>query len=142
MFEDKSGRIVRNVEEAEAYLWRFIAENQTITDTRMLAQSHDFDLFMPWLLQIFDTQGHQPNEAMTLLEMQRLYMDAAWALVMEGYLRPGPRTISGSQTSDGYGKGFSLTGKGLEKVKTVQFGPEEAKQPEPKANNRVPARQH
>ncbi len=126
MFEDKNGRLVSNVREAEDYLWRFIAENMTITDPRMLAQSFDFDLYMPWLLQIFDTQGHQPNEAMSLLELQRVYMDAAWDLVMQGYLRPGPRSINSEQSNDGYGKGYSLTVKGLEKVAAVKFGTEAA----------------
>jgi hypothetical protein len=122
MFEDKSGRLIKNVDEAEVYLWKFIAENRTMTDTRMLAKLYDFDLFMPWMLEIFDTQGHQPNEAMSLLEMQRLYMDAAWRLVMKGFLRPGPKQIGGESIHDGYGKGFSLTQEGLEKVETVMFG--------------------
>ncbi len=121
MFDDKSGRLAATVEEAEAYTWRFIAENRTITDPRMLAHSHDFDLFLPWMLEIFDTQGHQPNEPHSLLEIQRLYMDAAWNLVTQSFLRPGPRTISSGQTADGYGKGFSLTPKGLEKVETISF---------------------
>jgi hypothetical protein len=124
MFEDKSGRLIKTVEEAETYLWKFIAENRTMTDPRMIAHLHDFDLFMPWMLEIFDTQGHQPDEAMSLLEMQRVYMDAAWALVMKGYLRPGPKNIGGDQTADGYGKGYSLTREGLEKVETVLFGPD------------------
>ena len=34
------------------------------------------------------------------------------------------RSISGEQAADGYGKGYSLTVKGLEKVATVKFGVE------------------
>jgi hypothetical protein len=117
VFEDKSGRLATTIEEAEVYLWRFIAENLTVTDPKVREHTHDFDLYLPWLLQIFERHGDQPDEKLSIMELQGLYMDAAWRMVEEGFLRPGPRTIDGSQPREGYGKGYSLTSKGKERIK-------------------------
>ena len=118
MFEDRSGRLATTVAEAEAYLWRFIAENRVVTDPKVRGHSHDYDLYLPWLVQIFDRHGEQHGETMTMLDLNGLYMDAAWAMVTEGHLRPGPRTIDGEQPKDGYGNGYSLTAKG--KIRLAQ----------------------
>jgi hypothetical protein len=112
MFEDKSGRLANSVEEAEAYLWKFIAENLAVTDVKVREHTHDFDVYLPWMLQIFERHGEQPGEKLTMIDLESLYMDAAWRMVEEGYLRPGPRTIGGEQPKDGYGNGYSLTAKG------------------------------
>jgi hypothetical protein len=119
MFEDRSGRLAKTVEEAIAYLWRFIAENAAVTDTKMKEHSHDFDLYLPWLLQIFDRHGEQPGETLAIPELESLYMDAAWRMVDEGFLRPGPRSIGGGQPRDGYGNGYSLTAKGRQTLKQM-----------------------
>lgn len=119
MFENKKGRQASTIEDAQNYLWQFIAENLTITDPKVREHAHDFDLYLPWLLQIFDRHGEQPGEKLTLPELQALYMDAAWDLVQRGFLRPGPRFIDGEQTREGYGNGYSLTAKGKQFVKTV-----------------------
>lgn len=116
MFEDKSGRLASSIEEAEKYLWSFIAENLTVTDPKVREHTHDFDLYLPWLLQIFERHGDQPGEKLSMMELQSLYMDAAWKMVEEGYLRPGPRVIGGDQPRDGYGNGYSLTGKGKQRL--------------------------
>lgn len=119
MFEDCSGRAVRTLEQAECYLWKFIAENHSTEDTHIREHSHDFDLYLPWLLEILEYQrGGRDEPVLTILEIQELYMEAAWDLVMAGFLRPGPRRISGDPTKDGYGKGFSLTRKGRERMAT------------------------
>ncbi|HTQ10997.1 MAG TPA: hypothetical protein VMI31_13055 [Fimbriimonadaceae bacterium] len=124
MFEDKSGRLATTIEEAEIYLWKFIAENLAITDQRVKTQSHDFDLFLPWLLQIFDRHGEQPGEKLSMTDLNSLYMDAAWSLVSQGYLRPGPRMIDGEQPKDGYGNGYSLTAIGKHRISLVEVPPE------------------
>ncbi len=117
MFEDKTGRLATNLEEAQAYLWKFIAENLAVTDHRVSEQSHSFDLYLPWLLQIFDRHGEQPGETLSMPALHGLYMDAAWSMVEEGFLRPGPRMIDGEQPRDGYGNGYSLTAKGKERLR-------------------------
>ncbi|HVT12518.1 MAG TPA: hypothetical protein VHE55_09640 [Fimbriimonadaceae bacterium] len=116
MFEDRSGRLASTLEEAQEYLWKFIAENRTVTEPKIREHTHDFDLFLPWLLQIFDRHGEQPGEKLSLIELQSLYMDAAWDMVEQGFLRPGPRTIEGEQPRDGYGNGYSLTLKGKRRL--------------------------
>lgn len=112
MFEDKTGRLASTVDEAEAYLWKFIAENLNVTDPKVRAHSYDFDLYLPWLLQIFDRHGEQPGERLTMSAIQGLYMEAAWRMVEQGFLRPGTRSIGGDQPRDAYGHGYSLTAKG------------------------------
>ncbi|HTQ11000.1 MAG TPA: hypothetical protein VMI31_13070 [Fimbriimonadaceae bacterium] len=112
MFEDSRGRYVTSVEEAEDYIWRFIAENLSTEDHRIRDRSQDYDLYLPWLLEILEYQKADRNEAPPILDIQHLYMEASWDLVMRGLLRPGPRTISGDPLRDGYGKGYSLTDRG------------------------------
>jgi hypothetical protein len=112
MFEDCSGRAVTSAEEAESYIWKFIAECSCTKDKHIQEHSHDFDLYLPWLLEILEYQKTDRSTALPIIEIQRLYMEAAWELVMSGYLRPGPRTISGDPLKDGYGKGYSLTERG------------------------------
>lgn len=116
MFEDCSGRMVQNVSDAECYLWKFIAENLSASDRHVREHSHDFDLYLPWLLEILEYQKGDRDRALPIIEIQRLYMEASWDLVMRGFLRPGPRTISGDSMKDGYGKGYSLTEKGRVRV--------------------------
>jgi hypothetical protein len=118
MFEDCSGRRAQCVADAERYIWKFIAENLTATDRHVREHSHDFDLYLPWLLEILEYQrGGRDTLELPIIEVQGLYMEAAWMLVMEGFLRPGPRSIMGDPLKDGYGKGYSLTTKGRERIR-------------------------
>lgn len=117
MFDDCSGRTVKSVPDAECYVWKFMAENLSAKDPHILEHSYDFDLYLPWLLEILEYQKGDREGALPIIEMQRLYMEAAWNMVLQGYLRPGPRTICGDPLRDGYGKGYSLTEKGLAKIK-------------------------
>ena len=119
MFEDRTGRLASTVDEAVDYLWKFIAENRTVTDPKVREHTHDFDLYLPWLVQIFERHGEQHDEKLAMPDLHGLYMDAAWQMVTQGFLRPGPRSIDGDQPKDGYGNGYSLTSKGKEKVKTI-----------------------
>jgi len=110
MFEDCSGRLVRCLDEAEAYVLGFIVENLAQQDRRISDRSHDFDLYLPWLIEIVENHHVKgEEEAPEIVNLERLYMDAAWSLVMKGTLRPGPRTTTSENPRDGYGKGFSLT---------------------------------
>lgn len=119
MFEDASGRLAHSIEEAKTYLWTFIGENVGCEDANIRQRSGDFDLYLPWLLEILEYQKAGDRAmALPVLELQVLYMDAAWSLATEGYLRPGPRTISGDPTRDGYGKGYSLTPKGRSRLQS------------------------
>lgn len=116
MFENPAGRLVRNQGEAEAYLFRFISENRQATDKRMIGKSHDFDLYLPWLVEILDNIHEQEGETFPMRDLQRLYMDAAWNLVMQGFLRPGPRKINGDSPSSSYGQGYTLTALGEKRL--------------------------
>jgi len=116
MFEDTSGRLVQSQQDAEAYIWKFIAENLAQTDRHVVEHSRDYDLFLPWLLEIVSNlHVAEEKEPLPIFDLERIYMDAAWNMVMSGDLRPGPRVITGD-THDGYGKGYSLTVKGRQRV--------------------------
>ena len=96
-----------------------MAENLAQSDSHVGEHSRDFDLFLPWLLEIASNQHVQEGEdPLPIFDIERIYMDASWSLVMQGYLRPGPRVITGD-VRDGYGKGFSLTVKGLQRMESL-----------------------
>lgn len=117
MFEDCSGRLVKCLDEAEAYIQKFIVENLAQPDRRVSDRSHDFDLYLPWLIEIVENHRVKEEEAPQIVSLERLYMDAAWSLVMKGTLRPGPRTTTSENPRDGYGKGYSLTLCGYAQLK-------------------------
>lgn len=119
MFEDPSGRLARNVDQAERYLWTFMQENMSVTERHIAEHSRDFDLFLPWLLEIVSNQRvSHDQDVVPIFDLERIYMDAAWSLVMQGYLRPGPKVVTGD-IRDGYGKGYSLTIKGLQRMESL-----------------------
>jgi hypothetical protein len=124
MFRDASGRIARNIDEAEAFIYKFIAENQASLDSRVHDRSHGYDLFLPWLMEVVENI-HVPDEdhppAVTVLD--ELYMEAAWSLVVKGYLRPGTRKVTGENAKDGYGKGFAVTRLGAQRVAEERVEP-------------------
>ena len=118
MFEDKSGRTVKCLDDAEAYILKFIVENLAQHDRRVTDKSQDFDLYLPWLMEIIENQRIQHEDCAPEIEtLERLYMDAAWSLVMKGTLRPGPRTTSSDSAKGSYGKGYSLTLHGKAQLK-------------------------
>ena len=119
MFEDISGRLIQSEEDAEAYIWKFILENLSQTDRHITEHNRDYDLFLPWLLEIVSNlHVRADQEPLPIFDLERIYMDAAWQMVMEGFLRPGPRVITGD-IREGYGKGFSLTRKGARHVHSM-----------------------
>jgi len=110
MFEDCRGRLAKGLQEAEDYILCFIVENLAQKDRRIVEKSHDFDLYLPWLMEIIENQRVQDDSRTPeIVELEGLYMDAAWSLCNKGYLRPGPRKTNSDNPKDGYGKGYSLT---------------------------------
>lgn len=110
MFDDCRGRLAQSLQDAEDYILDFIVENLAQKERRIVEKSFDFDLYLPWLMEIVEYQrvegkGHCPE----IVELEGLYMDAAWSLCNKGYLRPGPRRTNSDNPRDGYGKGYSLT---------------------------------
>ncbi|RYG49804.1 hypothetical protein EON79_00060 [bacterium] len=114
MLIGQQGRVVKDLEEAEAYVKTFVRSVYDEEDPGGPQHRHslDYDLFVPWLWENVSNAKVEdaPLEGSVL---ERLYMDAAWSLVQKGYLRPGPRNVMGGGGS-GDGKGYSLTIKGRE----------------------------
>jgi len=125
MFDDPSGRLIQNEDDAQQFIWKFIAENLVQTERHIVEHNRDYDLFLPWLLEIVSNlHVKAERDMLPIHDLERIYMDAAWTLVMEGYLRPGPRVITGD-IRDGFGKGYSLTQKGAQRMKAVLHQMEE-----------------
>lgn len=119
MFDNISGRLARSLQEAEDYIIDFIVENHVHHERRVVEKSHDYDLYLPWLMEIVEYQKISPDlqtECPTIASLESLYMDAAWSLCNKGYLRPGPRHTNSDNPRDGYGKGYSLTLAGMERL--------------------------
>ena len=117
MFDGISARLARSLEQAETALKSFVAQEFNHGDRQTHQHSHDYDLYLPWFLEVIaylHVEAHA--DAPQLVEIDHLYMDAAWSLVEQGWLRPGPRSISSIDTADGLGKGFSLTPAGRHRV--------------------------
>lgn len=117
--DDRTGRMAKTIEEAKKFLFFFIYENKLRSENPLVSvRSHDYDLFLPWMFEVIENQNvEESDEAPEVLAIDELYMEAAWQLVMDGYLRPGPRRSTGESSGQGYGKGFSLTLKGKQYVK-------------------------
>jgi len=110
MFDDCKGRVAKSLQEAEEYILDFIVENLAQHERRIVEKSFDFDLYLPWLMEIVENQRIEKVEGCPeIVELEGLYMDAAWSLCNKGYLRPGPRRTNSENPKDGYGKGYSLT---------------------------------
>ena len=119
MFDDTSGRMARTIQQAEDYIFCFLSDNECMCkESAQAAQrSHDYDLYLPWLLEVVENQ-HLENDssAPKVADLDHLYMDAAWSLTQQGFLRPGPTRITGDSGGQGYGKGFTLTQKGRDRL--------------------------
>jgi hypothetical protein len=112
MFYDCRGRMAKSLQDAEDYILDFIVENLAQRERRIVEKSHEFDLFLPWLMEIVENQRlNDSDEAACpqVADLEVLYMDAAWSLCNKGYLRPGPRKTTSDVPRDSYGKGYSLT---------------------------------
>lgn len=110
MFDDCRGRLAKSLQDAEDYILDFIVENLAQKERRITEKSFDFDLYLPWLMEIVEYQkiDHKSN-CPEIVELESLYMDAAWSLCNKGLLRPGPRRTNSDNPKDGYAKGYSLT---------------------------------
>ena len=110
MFDDCRGRLAKSLQEAEDYILDFIVENLAQRERRIVEKSHDYDLYLPWLMEIVENQRVEHDEnCPQIVDLESLYMDAAWSLCNRGYLRPGPRKTTSDNPRDSYGKGYSLT---------------------------------
>jgi len=113
-FDDRLARSVTTKEEAGQCLIDFIFEGIGNNDAhRIVKHSHGYDLYLPWFIEVIEYRPPYPDrEVLPIPELQMLYMDAAWELVMKGVIRPGPKTIGGEVDRDAYGKAYSLV-KGM-----------------------------
>jgi len=112
--------MARTIEQAEDSILRFIAHSIATNDERMRVHTHDYDIYLPWLLEVVTYKHISSDQAPpSLTELAHLYMDAAWSLVTRGLLRPGPRNITSIDTADGFGKGYSLTQSGQKRVQEI-----------------------
>jgi hypothetical protein len=110
---DPRGKQARTLEEAEEYIRTFVAETIAHPGRRSYEHLHDYDLYLPWMMEIVENlHASTDEEANSTLELERLYMEAAWSLCMKGYFRPGPRRSNNDNSKDAVGKGYSLTYKG------------------------------
>lgn len=117
-----AGRMARTIPEAENFIFAFMADDLRRTDPRVREHSRDHDLYLPWLMEILQSAPLELPEAPPIVELEVLYMDAAWSLVMKGLLRPGPRATTSDNLRDALGKGFALTPAGRERLATMGMG--------------------
>ena len=109
------GQKATNIKEASAFIREFMRFERNNPGQIDRSKDHDFDLYLPWMMEVVNNapeeEGSRPPT-----ELDSLYMEAAWSLVQEGHLRPGPKMVSGDNPADAYGKGFSITPKGQQWV--------------------------
>lgn len=103
------GADVKTPDEAEAFVRDFILELRNDASGRMRRHSGEYDLYLPWLWEEVINSGTHLEPAHCSHEASRLFMEAAWALVQKGILRPGPAKISAAAGGGDYGKGYSVT---------------------------------
>ena len=117
MSVDMFGREAHTVAEAEEYVLRFVARNLKITDPHVRDRSHDYDLYLPWLMELVtNAAGARHEDCLPIPDLERLYMDAAWSLCQKGLLRPGPGRVSQESRGEAFGKGYSVTLNGREVI--------------------------
>ncbi len=108
----RKGADVLTPDDAEEFIKAFIAELRNDDSGRMRRHSREYDLFLPWLWEEVTNSGTHLEPTHTRLETNELYMEAAWSLVLKGYLRPGPPKTTSEDAGGDYGKGYSLTLRG------------------------------
>ncbi len=109
-FDDRFARSVQTPEEAEIVLHAFIREGQQADSQHHVREkSKGYDLYLPWLMEVVEyvipLEDHEP---LGLLELQQLYLDVAWRMVMKGVLRPGPKMVNAATDTNIYGLAFTL----------------------------------
>ncbi len=109
-FDDRLARSATTADQAEQCLLDFIREGIVADSTHNIHKhSQGFDLYLPWFMEVIEYRTpFEDQQALGIPELQRLYMDAAWRLVMKGKLRPGPKLVGDPVSHDAYGKAFSL----------------------------------
>ena len=113
-----NGRRAKDFDEASAFIKDFLRHTLEETSESGYGKSYDFDLYLPWMMDWILNVPHEKEEEFTPThELETLYMEVGWELVMQGFLRPGPRGTNGEVPGGSYGKGFSLTGKGWKWVR-------------------------
>jgi hypothetical protein len=115
MFNEQRARCALDLKDAEEAILDYLREGADPETTHHIREhSKGFDFYLPWFWTLVETTAAPEGvEKLGFLELERLYMDAAWSLVMKGVLRPGPAGIGGESAGlggDAYGKGFSLIG--------------------------------
>ncbi|RYG46735.1 hypothetical protein EON79_09365 [bacterium] len=113
------GRIVKDLAEAQDYIRVFVRRGYDETDPGGPQHRHseDYDLLVPWLWENV-SNARVENPPLEGNALERLYMEAAWSLVVKGYFRPGPRSVmGGGHGADG--KGYSLTYEGEKWIKEL-----------------------
>jgi hypothetical protein len=113
--ETTHGRKAKSVQDAQAFILEFMNETLNNPSESGYGKSYDFDLFLPWMMSwILNVPQKDDQDITPTDDLEVLYMDAAWDLVMKGILRPGTRGTGGEGTGGEYAKGYSMTPKGKE----------------------------
>lgn len=109
-FNEQQARSATTIEEAEQNIRLFILEGKNDESQHHVRErSKGFDLYLPWLIEVIEYVQPLPDKgAIGILELQKLYMDAAWSMVMKGVLRPGPKMATGASETHAYGVGYSV----------------------------------
>lgn len=109
-FDDKFARSIQTPEEAEVVLRAFIREGQQPDSHHHVKEkSKGYDLYLPWFLEVIEyVPPMEDRKPLGLLELQQMYLDAAWLMVMKGVLRPGPKMVTAATDSNIYGVAFTL----------------------------------
>jgi hypothetical protein len=112
------GRKAKSTEDAKTFIRAFMDHTLNNTLETGYGKSYDFDLFLPWMMDwVLNVPAKEDDGFTPTDELEVLYMDAAWELVQEGVLRPGPRGTNGEGTGGEYGKGYAMTPKGRQWLK-------------------------
>jgi len=109
-FDDRLARSATTKAEAEQRLLDFIREGIRSDGSHHIREhSREFDLYLPWFMEIVEYGAPYPDvEPLGICQLERLYLDASWSLVLKGVLRPGPRSVAAGVDGNVYGKAFSL----------------------------------
>lgn len=110
VFDEREARSATTTQEAQKAMIAFIKEGLDPHSRHSIAErSKGYDLYLPWLMEIIEyvapLEGKDP---LPIPKLHRLYMDAAWDMVMQGLLRPGPKSMAGGADPNAYGRAYSL----------------------------------
>lgn len=109
-FDERTARSVTTLDEAKQCLLDFIHEADKVHGPHHIAEhSFGYDLYLPWFMEVVEFREpfhDRPN--LPIPQLNQLYMDAAWSLVTDGVLRPGPKCAGEEVMGNSYGKAYSL----------------------------------